>query len=106
LGWHAGYDVFVGFDIAKHEGQASQSPSIQIKERTLQNAHVHAFAVYPRQTGEIAVAFRPEFLIEYARSLVSLHQTGRAIPDMALLNNLDALERDRLRCAHLSAPKT
>jgi putative restriction endonuclease len=91
LGWHPGYEVFVGFDITKHEGQASQSPSIQIKEQTLQNAHLHAFAVYPRQTGEIAVAFRPEFLVEYATNLASLHQTGRAFPDMALLNGLDTL---------------
>jgi putative restriction endonuclease len=91
LGWHPGYEVFVGFDITKHEGQASQSPSIQVKEQTLQNAHLHAFAVYPRQTGEIAVAFRPEFLVEYAINLTSLHETGRAVSDMALLNSLDTL---------------
>src|SRR5690348_14940954 len=32
LGWHATYEVFVAFDIRRHEGQASRSPSIQVKE--------------------------------------------------------------------------
>lgn len=91
LGWHSGYEVFVGFDISKHDGQASSSPSIQVKEDTLQGAHTHAFAIYHRQNGEIAVAFRPEFLVEYALNAASLHLTGKAAADMSLLNTLDTL---------------
>lgn len=91
LGWHSGYGVFVGFDLTKHSGQASQSPSIQVKEETLRGAHVHAFAIHMRQNGEYAVAFRPEFLIDYALSAVSLHATGKAAADMSLLNGLDSL---------------
>lgn len=91
LGWHSGYEVFVGFDINRHDGQASQSPSIQVKEETLQNAHTRAFAIYHRQNGEIAVAFRPEFLAEYALNATSLHLTGKAAADMSLLNTLDTL---------------
>lgn len=91
LGWHSGYDVFVGFDITKHDGQASQSPSIQIKEETLQKAHSHAFAIHHRQNGELAVAFRPEFLVDYALNAVSLHLTGTSATDMSLLNNLNTL---------------
>ncbi|RJX30295.1 MAG: restriction endonuclease [Oxalobacter sp.] len=96
LGWHSGYEVFVGFDINKHDGQASQSPSIQIKEDTLQNAHTRAFAIYHRQNGEIAVAFRPEFLAEYALNAKSLHLTGKAAADMSLLNSLDTLTEDQI----------
>ncbi|MEI8324551.1 MAG: HNH endonuclease [Betaproteobacteria bacterium] len=91
LGWHYDYGVFVGFDIKKHLGQSSQSPSIQIKEEALQSAHTHAFAIYPRQSGENAVAFRPEFLVEYALNAASLHLTGKAAADLSLLNNLDSL---------------
>ncbi len=96
LGWHSGYEVFVGFDIKRHDGQDSQSPSIQVKEETLQNAHVHAFSIYHRHNGEIAVAFRPEFLVDYARNSTSLHATGRASADMSLLNNLDSLTESQI----------
>jgi len=96
LGWHSGYEVFVGFDIKKHAGQASHSPSIQVKEETLQNAHTRAFAIHHRQNGEIAVAFRPEFLAEYALNAASLHLTGKAAADMSLLNNLDTLTESQI----------
>lgn len=96
LGWHSGYEVFVGFDISKHDGQATQSPSIQVKEDALQNAHTHAFAIYHRQSGEIAVAFRPEFFVEYALNAASLHLTGKASADMSLLNNLDTLTETQI----------
>ncbi len=91
LGWHPGYEVFVAFDIRKHNGQATQSPSIQINEATLLSAHTHAFAIYHRQNGEIAVAFRPEFLVDYAINSSSLHATGEAENDLSLLNSLDTL---------------
>ncbi len=96
LGWHDGYNVFVAFDISKHDGQDSSSPSIQIKEETLQAAHKNAFALYKRQTGEIAVAFRSEFLVEYALNAASLHKTGKAVADLSLLNNLDALTDEQI----------
>ena len=91
LGWHGGYGVFVAFDMTKHDGQDSSSPSIQIKEDTLQNAHAHAFAIYRRSNSEIAVAFRPEFLVDYILNAASLHKTGAASTDMSLLNHLDTL---------------
>jgi len=73
LGWHEGYGVFVAFDIAKHAGQDSASPSIQVKEDVLLAAHTKAFAAYERANGEIAVAFRPEFFPEYVREARKLH---------------------------------
>jgi len=106
LGWHPGYGVFVGFDINKHKGQASQSPSIQVKEATLQNAHTHAFALYRRQNGETAVAFRPEFLVEYALNAAQLHRTGKAASDMALLNRLDTLTEEQISTVGNSQRRT
>jgi putative restriction endonuclease len=96
LGWHSGYGVFVGFDISKHEGQSSHSPSIQVKEETLIGAHSHAFAIYYRQNGEIAVAFRPEFLVDYALNASSLHSTGKVTEDLSLLNQLDTLTESQI----------
>lgn len=91
LGWHSGYEVFVAFDITRHAGQDSSSPSIQVKEETLQRAHTRAFAIHHRQSGEIAVAFRPEFLVEYALNSKSLHLMGTASTDISLLESLDTL---------------
>lgn len=91
LGWHDGYRVFVGWDITKHSGQDSKSPSAQVKEDALANAHTHAFSIHRRQNGEIVVAFRPEFLVDYAINSESLHKTGKAVEDLSLLNSLDSL---------------
>ncbi|QOZ82008.1 MULTISPECIES: HNH endonuclease [Chromobacterium] len=91
LGWHSGYEVFVGFDINRHSSQSSKSPSIQVKEDVLQRAHKKAFSTYSRLNGEIAVAFRPEFLVDYALSAESLHLMGSAEGDLSLLNDLDVL---------------
>lgn len=91
LGWHDGYGVFVGWDITKHSGQDSKSPSAQVKEDALENAHTHAFSVHRRHNNEIVVAFRPEFLVDYALNAQSLHKTGKAAEDLSLLNSLDSI---------------
>jgi putative restriction endonuclease len=89
LGWHSGYEVFVGFDITRHEGQDSASPSIQIKEQTLKDACNKPFGIYPRKNGEIAVAFRPDFFVDYALNASSLHELGSLKPELSLLSRID-----------------
>jgi putative restriction endonuclease len=106
LGWHDGYGVFVSFDIAKHIGQASQSPSIQVKEETLINAHRHAFSVYERHNGELAVAFRPELFVEYILNHTSLHATGQVNKDLSLLNILDSLTDEKIESVVNTERKT
>ncbi|MDX2299518.1 MAG: HNH endonuclease [Xanthomonadaceae bacterium] len=91
LGWHSGYGVFVGFDITKHAGAVAASPSIQVREDALASAHRHSFAVHLRNNGEIAVAFRPEFLVDYALNAKALHATGTVDQDVNLLNTLDSV---------------
>jgi putative restriction endonuclease len=92
LGWHDGFGVFVGFDISKHAGQDSASPSIQVKEDILLNAHKRAFAAYERANGEIAIAFRPEFIVDYALSVDRLHGQKGVVQDfIKLLNQVDSL---------------
>ena len=92
LGWHEGFSVFVGFDITKHVGQDSGSPSIQVKEDTLLKAHKRAFAAYDRANGEIAIAFRPEFIVDYALNAARLHKhKGSNRGFLKLLNQVDTL---------------
>lgn len=91
LGWHDGYGVFVGWDMTKHSGQDSKSPSAQVKEAALANAHNHAFSIHRRHNNEIVVVFRPEFLVDYAVNAESLHKTGKAAEDLSLLNSLDSI---------------
>jgi putative restriction endonuclease len=62
LGWHDEYGVFVAFDITKHAGQASSSPSIQVKEELLLAAHTKAFSAYDRATGRLRSPFARSFL--------------------------------------------
>lgn len=97
LGWHEGYRVFVGFDINRHGGQASASPSIQVKEAYLLNAHTHAFSAYERANREIAVCFRPEFIIEYAINLDKLHEfTGKNVEEVTILNEVDEVDENEI----------
>lgn len=96
LGWHAGYGVFAGFDIDWHSNQDSRSPSIQIREDALKGAHRKSFSVLQRQNGELAVAFRPEFLVDYILSSRALHEQGITSQDISLLNDLGAVDPDKL----------
>jgi len=95
LGWHDDTQVFAAWDIAAHDGQASSSPSAQIKEGTLQDAHSKAFATQVKDN-EIVAAFRPIFLADYALSSASLHKTGTSHRDIALLNKLDTLTDEEI----------
>jgi putative restriction endonuclease len=89
LGWHERYGVFVAFDITKHDGQASSSPSIQVKEDVLLAAHTKSFAAYDRGNVEVAIAFRPEFFVEYVRQVPRIHgQHGAINPYIAALNDV------------------
>lgn len=96
LGWHEGYGVFAGFDIDWHVNQNSQSPSIQIREEALKGAHKKSFSVSQRQNGELAVAFRPEFLVDYILSSRTLHKQGIGSQDLSLLNDLAAVNQGGL----------
>src|SRR6266404_957370 len=97
LGWHPKLQVFVGFDIHRHKGQASASPSIQVKEGVLLAAHSKVFSAYDRGNAEIAIAFRPEFFVDYVRQVDALHeQQGATDSYVAALANVAALTDSEL----------
>jgi putative restriction endonuclease len=91
LGWSQDQQIFAGFDANKHEYPGS-SPSIQIKRPALEKAQAEGFATQARANDEIAVAFRPDFLMSYVLSASQLHQTERAPEESKLLEK--AIVRD------------
>lgn len=76
LGWSDDEQVFAGFDYRRHAGPFGGSPSLQIGLAALQAASTQGFAVHPKATGELAVAFKPEFIGTYTQNLEALHDTG------------------------------
>lgn len=78
LGWWEQVGVFAGFDFNKHNGRLGASPSIQIREENLRNALINGFSAGDKDNGEIAIAFRPDFFVEYVQDLGSLHQLGES----------------------------
>jgi putative restriction endonuclease len=88
LGWHAGYEVFVGWSIAHHANQKGKSPSAQVKEATLAAAHTNAFSIQIKANGQVVVAFKPQFLVDYIQEADRLHRYELAKTDFQSLNNL------------------
>lgn len=80
IGYWSEQDVFAGWDANFHLGKLGASPSLQIREHYLVAAVERGFAVAPKDQGELAVAFTPNFVMTYARNLEGLHAAG-AIPD-------------------------
>jgi putative restriction endonuclease len=85
LGWWAEGGVFAGFDFTKHTGQLGFSPSIQIREEALRKAYINGFAPWEKDNHEIAIAFRPDFIVEYIKNLESLHSFGESDRDFEVL---------------------
>ncbi len=88
LGWWADGEVFAGFDVTKHSGKLGRSPSIQIREEFLRQAYINGFSPCDKGNQEIAIAFRPDFLVEYIRTLELLHNFGQSAADLGVLTSL------------------
>lgn len=76
LGYYDDLSVFAGFDISKHIGKPGWSASMQIKKEILEEAEKEKVAVYSKENGEIAVAFRPDFFMQYIKDSYDIHLTG------------------------------
>lgn len=87
LGWWRD-GVFAGFDFTKHTGALGSSPSLQIRGECLRQAYETGFAPCLKENNEIAVAFRPEFLVEYIINLEQIHQFGERQQEFELLEQV------------------
>ena len=88
LGWWDDTGVFAGFDFSRHIGDFGASPSIQLREAALYQAVVAGFAPHNKGNGELAIAFRPDFLPTYIENLESLHGCGQANREIEILRQL------------------
>ena len=88
LGWWDQIGVFAGFDYNFHKEPLGKSPSIQIREDALQSAHINGFAPHNRGNGELAIAFRPDFITTYIENLEALHGTGGSPTEIEVLEEI------------------
>ncbi len=72
----------------KHSGTLGVSPSIQIREDALQKARRDRVAVWLKENEELAIAFTPDFYMDYVRHLESLHSFGQSEADLAVLGQV------------------
>ena len=84
-----GVSLLLGWHLTKHSGQASNSPSAQVKEKALIDAHTNDFALHLRQNDEVVVAFQPQFLVDYALNIQALHQTVDGSAELVVLESLN-----------------
>jgi putative restriction endonuclease len=92
LGWWDAGGVFAGFDLHRHLMPAWSS-SIQIKEEALREGGRNGFAASDKGNEEIAIAFRPDFFIDYLQNLRQLHDFGESPADLEVLETIsDDLE--------------
>lgn len=92
LGYYGELGVFAGWDFSKHIGRPGYSASFQIKSENLNTASVTGFSPYNKGNNEIAIAFRPDFFVEYVRDLTTLHTFGEVERDFEVLNEVTQQE--------------
>jgi len=107
LGWWAPVGVFAAFDYNKHARGLGLSPSIQIKEESLRKAHENGVAVCDKGNNKIAVAFRPDFFVEYVRNIEQLHTFGNIRRDFEILEEVvdKRLEVNEALITQVSKPR-
>lgn len=88
LGWWEEQGVFAGFDVRRHSGPLGRSPSIQIRRPCLEQAQTAGFSPCDKGNQEIAIAFRPDFFVEYVRQLEPLHDFGQSPEAFEVLSDL------------------
>lgn len=88
LGWRVEDEIFAGYDYYKHSGHLGASSSFQIKQGTLDLAQINGLAPYKKDSGEIAIAIRPDFMGLYIDQIEGLHGTGEVEAEVDILARL------------------
>ncbi|MBI5916729.1 MAG: HNH endonuclease [Bacteroidetes bacterium] len=77
---------------SKHLGAPGYSASFQIRSENLEQAFISGFSPCDKGNEEIAIAFRPDFFVEYVRNLETLHAFGESQQDFAILEEVTRTE--------------
>lgn len=91
LGWREEENVFAAFDPQLHRQFSTRSPSIQIKQGTLAAADANGIAFQDKGSGEVAVAFRPDFLAFYVEHQRDLHASGQDAEALEALQTISEM---------------
>jgi putative restriction endonuclease len=76
LGYSEQDDIFAGFDVSRRPQIWGRSPSVQLRQFAVEDAKTRGFGFYRRQTrshAELAVAFRPDAIMDYVIRQADLH---------------------------------
>lgn len=84
LGWHEDLGVFAGFDVQRHITFSLHSPSIQIRQGTLEEASQRGLSFQSRGNNEVATAFAPDQFMNYVLQQRPLHLFRRP-PEVEVL---------------------
>jgi putative restriction endonuclease len=90
LGWWDEGNVFAGFDFEKHTQEIGWSASFQVKREALEKAYFNGIASSDKENKEIAIAFKPEFLVDYVKNLKELHSFGESAKDLSIFEKIVA----------------
>jgi putative restriction endonuclease len=84
LGWYEALGVFAGYDVGHHVTFSVRSPSIQVREGTLEQAIQHGLAFQSRGNNEVVAAFAPDQFMNYVLQQHPLHRFRRP-PEVEIL---------------------
>ncbi len=106
LGYEPNYRCFAGFDLRRHRTFTAGSPSVQIDIDTLRvDALQNGFGFARKANDEIAVAFRPDQFMAYARNAEVIHRLGQQPETQRLLQHAASLSPNLDRQVQGLAPE-
>lgn len=87
LGWWEDGEVFAAWDVEKHLGALGASPSLQVREETLEQARRDLMAAQEKDNGEIVLALEPSALPLYLTLGRGIHSFGAHKKDLAVIRS-------------------
>jgi len=93
LGYEPNLKMFAGFDLIRHRTFTTGSPSVQIDINAIHKALDDGIAFDRKSNQEIAVAFRPDQMLNYMANAEDLHRLGKNAAMYSLLSKASALEK-------------
>jgi len=92
LGYEPNTRMFAGFDLARHRTFTTGSPSVQIDIKCIHRGLKDGLAFDRKNNQEIAVAIRPDQMLNYVANAEDLHRFGKNAAMYSLLSKASALE--------------
>ena len=91
LGYEPNLKMFAGFDPTRHRTFTTGSPSVQIDIKSIHKALADGVAFDRKSNQEIAVAIRPDQILNYMANAEDLHRLGKNAAMYTLLSKASAL---------------